>query len=37
MWWRLFKIKMIFALLFIVVLGYIFIPIIVKASDDGKE
>lgn len=35
MWWRLFKIKLIFGLLFVVVLGYIFIPIIVKASDDS--
>ena len=35
MWWRLVKIKLIFGLLFVVVLGYIFIPIIVKASDDS--
>ena len=37
MWWRLFKIKLIFGLLFVVVLGYIFIPIIVKASEDSEK
>lgn len=37
MWWRLFKIKLIFGLLFVVVLGYIFIPIIVKASEDSEN
>lgn len=37
MWWRLFKIKLIFGLLLLVVLGYIFIPIIVKASEDSEN
>ena len=37
MWWRLVKIKLIFGLLFVVVLGYIFIPIIVKASEDSEN
>jgi hypothetical protein len=36
MWWRLFKIKLIFGTLVLVVLGYILIPIIIEqtAKDD---
>jgi len=38
MWWRLMKLKMIFATLAICVLGYILVPIIVEATkDEDKE